>query len=361
MPVMVPVSTPEWAIVGVSVALLVVLLIFLVSRRRRSKEVAGKTGEPGAEKIAAAMPAGLGVGLRKTRTQFLARLQEALTGSGDADRRLNEIEEVLLSADVGVKATQALVQSLRPRMRDLGSADALRDALREQMRQTLAAAPVDDVPERPHVILVAGVNGVGKTTTIAKLAKRYIDSGYKVLLVAADTFRAAAAEQLQTWAQRIGADCVRQQSGSDPSAVAFDGAAAAVARGVDIVIVDTAGRLHVKQHLVEELRKVARTLGRQISNAPHEVLLVIDATTGQNALGQAKVFQEALTLTGIVLTKLDGTAKGGAVFAIKSELGIPIRYVGTGERVEDMAPFDPQEFVDALFEADSAPAASSSS
>jgi fused signal recognition particle receptor len=214
----------------------------------------------------------------------------------------------------------------------------------------LPEAGSQNADARPLVILVAGVNGVGKTTSIGKLAYRYVADGRKVLLVAADTFRAAAGEQLQLWATRVGADCVRHPGGTDPSAVVFDGINAGIARGVDVVIIDTAGRLHVKANLIEELKKVIRIIARQQPGAPHEVYLVIDATTGQNALNQATVFQQALCLTGIILTKLDGTAKGGAVLSISSSLGVPIRYVGYGEGVEQFAPFDAADFVDALLE-----------
>jgi len=329
------------ALGGVAVAVAVVSVLWL--RRRRS---------PAASVPSAAETVATGATFResltKTRHGLLARLQGAFGAGKDAEARIADLEEILLTADVGVKATQRLMESLRPHARELGDVQALRQALREQMVEIL----MDGSPSRPvatpHVIVVAGVNGVGKTTTIGKLAHHYKQAGKKVLLVAADTFRAAASEQLQRWAQRVGVDCVHHQAGSDPAAVAHDGIAAAVARAVDVVIVDTAGRLHVKQHLIEELKKIVRVIGRQLEGAPHEVLLVIDATTGQNAINQARVFQEALSLTGIVLTKLDGTAKGGAVFAVRAEVGVPIRWVGLGEKAADLAPFDPEAFVDAL-------------
>ena len=289
--------------------------------------------------------------LTRTRQGLLTRLRTAWDADKDTEGRLAELEEALLAADIGPKATQQLLATLRPLARQLPDAEALRDALGDRMRAILQDGATPPVAAAPYLILVAGVNGVGKTTTIGKLAHLYRRTGRKVLLVAGDTFRAAAGEQLEHWAQRVGATCIRHQAGSDPSAVAFDGAKAAVARGIDVVIVDTAGRLHVKAHLMEELKKIARVIGRQIEGAPHEILLVIDATTGQNAVNQARVFCEALPVTGIVLTKLDGTAKGGAVFAVRSELGVPIRYVGVGERPEDLAPFDPDAFVDALLAA----------
>jgi len=345
------VPTPEILILAASVAavlvVVVVVAVLLVRRRRQPAAPARATNDVAARPVERA-PVSLLQGLDKTRQGLLARLQSAWGANKDLDARLAELEEVLIASDVGVKASQALLDKLRRRARDLGDADALRQALRDEMTAVLGETLGPEPTHHPHVILVTGVNGVGKTTTIGKLAHRYTRAGKKVLLVAADTFRAAASEQLQMWAERAGVDCVRHQQGADPSAVAFDGMAAARARGVDVVIIDTAGRLHVKQHLVEELKKILRTIDRQLPGAPHESLLVIDATTGQNAINQARVFQEALNLTGIVLTKLDGTAKGGAVFAIRAELGLPIRYVGLGEAATDLQPFDAGGFVDAL-------------
>jgi fused signal recognition particle receptor len=289
-------------------------------------------------------------GLSKTRGNLARRLFEAWAGTGGGDAWLERVEEVLLGSDVGVKATSALLERLAPRLRDVQGTADLREVLRSTVRDLLAdgqeAAGAD---HKPLVIMVVGVNGVGKTTTIGKLAHYHARRGRKVLLVAGDTFRAAAIEQLARWAERVGAGVVKHQHGADPSAVAFDGMKAAVARGVDVVIVDTAGRLHVKENLMEEVKKIGRTLGRQVEGAPHEVLLVIDATTGQNAINQARVFHEALGVTGIVLAKLDGTAKGGVVLAIRGDLGLPIRYVGLGEGPEDLAPFDAGAFADALF------------
>ena len=320
-------------------------LVFLLIRRRRRR--AGEAA--GLSDTAPAQPAPtLRESLTKTRQGLLGRLQGAWGATKDNEARIAELEEVLLTADVGLKVTQVLLTKLRPRSRELSDLEALRRALRDEMEAILANGGQPAPDAKPHVILVAGVNGVGKTTTIGKLAHWYRRAGRKVLLVAADTFRAAASEQLQRWAERVGVGCVHHQSGADPSAVAFDGIKAAVARDVDVVIVDTAGRLHVKLHLIEELKKIVRVIGRELPGAPHEALLVIDATTGQNAINQARVFCEALPLTGIVLTKLDGTAKGGAVLAIRNELGIPIRYIGFGESLEALAPFDAGAFVDAL-------------
>jgi fused signal recognition particle receptor len=334
-------------VVGVSVA------VVLVRRRRSAPGIGAAHGEPESR-----TPTGtLRTSLTATRQGLLSRLQGAWGAGKDSAARLTDLEEILLSADVGVKTTQALLDRLRPRVRELTDAEALRRALRDDMRAVVADGSAlrsegEEGGPKPYVIVVAGVNGVGKTTTIGKLAHRYRQSGKTVLLVAADTFRAAASEQLELWAERVGAMCVRHQSGADPSAVAFDGLKAAIAREIDVAIIDTAGRLHVKTNLMEELKKVVRTIGRQLDGAPHEVLLVVDAATGQNAINQARVFCDVLPVTGIVLTKLDGTAKGGAVLAVRAELGVPIRYVGLGEKPEDLQPFDPDAFVDALLATD---------
>jgi fused signal recognition particle receptor len=288
-------------------------------------------------------------GLAKTRGSLARRLFDAWTGADDRDAWLVRVEEILLSSDVGVKATQTLLEQWRNDVRDVHSAAELRAVVTRAVRALLSAPPAPGPPPKPEVILVVGVNGVGKTTTIGKLAYRYRQAGREVLLVAADTFRAAAIEQLGLWAERVGAGLVKHQHGADPSAVTYDGVEAALARGVDVVIIDTAGRLHVKANLMEEVKKIARTTGRLVTGAPHQVLLVIDATTGQNALVQARVFHESLGVTAVALTKLDGTAKGGVALAIRSELGLPIRYVGLGEQAEDLAPFDPDAFSAALF------------
>ncbi len=337
--------TPEIVIAASGAAAAVMgVSAFLLFRRRSVGRATVETtaAEPSAPTLRES--------LTKTRQGLLGRLQTAWSAGKDDEARIAELEEILLTADVGLKVTQVLLAKLRPRARELTDVDALRRVLRDEMEAILANGGHQASDVKPRVVLVAGVNGVGKTTTIGKLAYRYREAGQKVLLVAADTFRAAASEQLQRWAERVGVGCVHHQSGADPSAVAYDGIKAAVARGVDVVIVDTAGRLHVKAHLIEELKKIVRVIGRELEGAPHEALLVIDATTGQNAINQARVFCEALPVTGIVLTKLDGTAKGGAVLAIRSELGIPIRYIGFGETLPALAPFDAAAFVDALLE-----------
>jgi fused signal recognition particle receptor len=288
--------------------------------------------------------------LSKTRALLRERIDDALGRGGDRDAALASLEEALISADVGSRTTGRLLERIRREVRD-GDVAARKVALGRALEASLGepgdgAAPVSGAG--PRVVLVAGVNGVGKTTSIGKLAARLRSEGKRVLLVAADTFRAAAVDQLGIWAERVGAEIVRHQSGADPAAVAFDGMKAAKAREMDVVIVDTAGRLHTRQNLMDELRKVVRVIQREIPEAPHEVLLVLDATTGQNALSQARVFGEALGVTGVVLTKLDGTAKGGAALAVREELGVPIRWIGVGEGVEDLRPFAAGEFVAAL-------------
>jgi fused signal recognition particle receptor len=288
-------------------------------------------------------------GLSKTRDSFGTRLRDAFGRDHTLDAWLRDLEEALILADAGTATTQKLLAPLR-KQRDLDSPEKLLAALKAEVRRLLDAAPVSTSAAHPLVILIAGVNGVGKTTTIGKLAHRYRSEGKKVLLVAADTFRAAAIAQLEVWAQRVGCAVVKHQSGADPAAVVFDGLKATQSRGIDIVIIDTAGRLHVKVNLMEELKKLVRVIAREIPEAPHESFLVLDAVTGQNAVSQSKLFREALPLTGLILTKLDGTAKGGAVLAVKSELGLPIRYVGLGEGLDDLRPFDAEAFTDALFE-----------
>lgn len=291
----------------------------------------------------------------------LARLRRVLTTPlGELFRRrpiseevFAELEEALLGADVGVQVTTQLIERLRERCRrdKPEDASALRAYLKEEILTVLQKFPVPPLvgAARPWVIVMVGVNGVGKTTTIAKLASRLSHEQKKVLLVAADTFRAAASEQLEIWARRLGIEIVKHQSGASPAAVAFDGIRAAVARKVDVVIVDTAGRLHTKTPLMEELKKVHRIIARELAGAPHETFLVLDASTGQNSLPQALAFQQALPLTGVILAKMDGSSKGGMIFAVTERLGIPVRCIGLGEKVEDLRDFSPVDFVDALF------------
>jgi len=292
-------------------------------------------------------------GLTKTRDQFVSKVEGLLTGRRKIDEELyEELEEILISSDVGVNTSLELVEKLRKevKQRKLQEAEELKDVLKELIADLLDHEVAMNLAERgPSIILVVGVNGVGKTTTIGKLAHYYREEGKKVILAAGDTFRAAAIDQLEVWGQRAGAEIIKQKEGADPAAVAYDALQAAKSRGADLVIIDTAGRLHNKVNLMEELRKVKRVIERECPGAPHEVLLVLDATTGQNALQQAKLFQEVAGVTGIVLTKLDGTAKGGVVLGIQGEIKIPVKWIGVGEGMEDLRPFVPQEFAQALF------------
>ena len=297
----------------------------------------------------------LKAGIQKTRTGLMEKLDDAVSGRKEIDAAvLDELEYALITADIGASTTAEILERIRQRVDRhlLGDVSELKGLIREHLLEILEAVdrPLPRVAEPPAVILVVGVNGSGKTTSIGKLTRRLQSGGRTVLLCAADTFRAAAIEQLEVWAQRTGADLIRQQPGSDPSAVLFDALQAARARKVDCVIVDTAGRLHTKTNLMAELDKMRRTAARVIPGAPHEVLLVLEATTGQNGLEQARKFTETSAVTGIILTKLDGTAKGGVVVAISRELNLPIRYVGVGEQLDDLLPFDPEQFVASLFD-----------
>ncbi|MFZ3207280.1 MAG: signal recognition particle-docking protein FtsY [Geobacteraceae bacterium] len=293
-------------------------------------------------------------GLSKTHDSLIGRIDRLVLGKKQIDAdTLEELEEILITADIGVATSMDLIRGLEQRLKrnELQDGEAMKQALRQDILTRLErhVSPLDTGVAKPYVIMVIGVNGVGKTTTIGKLACRFTAEGKQVLLAAGDTFRAAAAEQLQIWGKRVGVDVIRHQDGSDPSAVAFDACRAAVARNMDILMVDTAGRLHTKVNLMEEIRKIRRVMGREIPGAPHETLLVLDAATGQNAISQAKLFKEAADVTGIALTKLDGTAKGGIVVAISQEFNIPVRFIGVGEGVEDLRDFDPTQFVAALF------------
>lgn len=294
-------------------------------------------------------------GLATTRAVLNTDVSDLIKGRRRIDEDLiEELETQLLTADVGVDATTRIIDdiSARVKRRELADPQALLDALKDELIDILlqSEAPVREAaPDRPQVILMVGVNGAGKTTTIGKLAKRLQEEGNSVMLAAGDTFRAAAVEQLQTWGQRNGVPVIAQQTGADSASVIFDALQAATARGTDVLIADTAGRLHTKVNLMEELSKIARVMKKIDPEAPHEVMLVLDATTGQNALSQAQQFNAAIPVTGITLTKLDGTAKGGILFAIAERQGVPIRFIGVGESIEDLRPFDPHEFLEALF------------
>jgi fused signal recognition particle receptor len=299
-------------------------------------------------------------GLQKTREQIFGKVERLLLGKGKVDAEfLDQLEEILLSGDVGVDMTQRIIDDLKQRVwKDLYlDAEELNQILKQEIQKQLVNGSAENTGDpfafpsshKPHVIMVVGVNGVGKTTTIGKLAYNYKQAGKKVIIAAADTFRAAANEQLEIWAERAGVDIISQAQGADPASVAFDALKSAMAKGFDVMLIDTAGRLHTKINLMEELKKISRVLQKLNAEAPHEVLLVLDATTGQNAIQQGKQFCAAVQLSGLVLTKLDGTAKGGVVFAVSDTLKVPVKFIGVGEQIDDLQPFDKDAFVTALF------------
>ena len=291
-------------------------------------------------------------GLKKTRDSIVGKIDTVLKSFTKIDENLfEELEEILIMGDVGMTTAEKICTELRARVKKEGITDPekIHDLLADVISEMLSGGQELDISTKPSVILVIGVNGVGKTTTIGKMAANFVRQGKKVTLAAADTFRAAAIDQLQIWADRSGADIVKQGEGADPAAVVFDSISSAKAKGSDIIIVDTAGRLHNKKNLMGELEKINRIIDRELPGAAKEVLLVLDATTGQNAVNQTKEFKTAAGITGIVLTKLDGTAKGGVVLAIKEELDVPVKYIGVGEQIDDLQPFNPDEFAKALF------------
>ncbi len=295
----------------------------------------------------------LKVGLEKTRKGLTEKIEQLIVGYADIDDEfLDDLEAILLTADVGVKTTAQLLSDVRAGIKNkqIQSPEELKPFLQEKISAILMnGETAEPEVQPPMVIMVVGVNGVGKTTTIGKLGNYYREQGKTVMLAAGDTFRAAAIEQLEIWGGRIGAEVIKHTEGSDPAAVVFDAVQSAKARKVDVLIIDTAGRLHTKSNLMEELKKIYRIINRELPGAPHSTLLVLDATTGQNAVNQAKLFGEAAAVSGLVLTKLDGTAKGGVVIAIKSELNVPVRWIGIGEGLQDLRPFDPAAFSQALF------------
>jgi len=297
----------------------------------------------------------LKLGLKKTRDSFASGVIRAVSGSTELGPELwQELEEVLLTADMGMPTMTWVMEELKKGVRgsSVVNKEEIIQLLKEILQNTLEEAQVERVYplEGPSVVMMIGVNGSGKTTTIGKLAARFKGQGEQVMLAAGDTFRAAATEQLQVWAQRIDVPCVFQKSGADPSAVAYDAVQSAVVKKMDRIFVDTAGRLQTNKNLMEELKKIKRVVKKIINEAPHEILLVLDASIGQNSLSQARLFNEALDVDGIVMTKLDGSAKGGVLFSIARELKLPVRFIGIGEQVDDLQPFDPQSFVDALFD-----------
>ncbi len=293
-------------------------------------------------------------GLIKTKNAFLAKIDDVLKHFVRIDEDFfDELEEILITADIGVGTAEYILDELRERVRDSRNTDAenVKKLLMDILLETVGEAEGLKLSTKPSVIFVIGVNGVGKTTSIGKISAELKRQGKKVIVAAADTFRAAAADQLAVWCDRAGVDLVRQGQGADPAAVVFDAIAAAKARGSDVLIVDTAGRLHNKKNLMDELAKMNRVIGRELPDADVETHLVLDAATGQNGISQAKEFKNAADITGMILTKLDGTAKGGIVLSIKRELGFPVKFIGVGEQIDDMKPFDPEEYVKALFEA----------
>lgn len=327
-----------------------------VSRRTAESgaDEGGTTGplEPGETGLFKRLKAGLA----KTRDSLVNRMDKLFLGKKRIDPELlDELEEILITADLGVNTTQELLEDARAQVRrnELSDPQALKKILKDKIYSYLVkpeqtAGP--GMPEAgPFVIMVVGVNGVGKTTTIGKMAHKFVQAGRNVLLVAADTFRAAAIDQLKIWGNRIKAEVIAQNPGADPSSVVYDAIDYAASRSFDVIIIDTAGRLHTKTNLMEELKKIKRVIGKKITDAPHEIMLVLDATTGQNSISQTKLFHEAVGITGLTLTKLDGTAKGGIIINVSHELNIPIRFIGIGEKMEDLRDFEPEEFVDALF------------
>ncbi|NOQ52018.1 MAG: signal recognition particle-docking protein FtsY [Desulfuromonadaceae bacterium] len=345
------------------VVLVVIIVIFgLLAVLRKPKEKKVVAPKEAVEEVEAkpepeplSLSARFKRSLAKTQSSLVGRIDSLLRGRPNIDEDLiEELEEILITADLGMQTTKRLIGTLEAGQAKgtLETPDQVRQLLMEELEKILQteSKPLDVSIAAPFVIMVVGVNGVGKTTTVGKLANQLASDGKKVILGAGDTFRAAAAEQLEIWGERAGVEVIRHAEGADPGAVAFDAARAAVARKADVLILDTAGRLHTKVNLMEELKKIRRVIDREIPGAPHESMLVLDATTGQNALTQAKLFNEAVQLDGIALTKLDGTAKGGIVVAIAAELDVPVRFVGIGEGIDDLRPFDPAMFISALFE-----------
>lgn len=342
-------------------------------QQKPEKEISGPPVLPNKESLEAnaTKPAGfikrLRMGLAKTRKILTTDIDKLFTEKRAIDDDLlEELEEILITSDIGVQTAMELIENISKKSLQISDAKELKETLKNKILSYIDTGDsppdksdksdkpdkpdkIDKIIAKPYVIMVLGVNGVGKTTTIGKLAAKYAASGKKVMIAAADTFRAAAIEQLIIWADRAGAEIVKHKDGADPAAVAYDCVESAMARGADIVLVDTAGRIHTKVNLMEELKKIKRTIAKKLPDAPHEILLVLDATTGQNALSQARLFNDALGVTGIALTKLDGTAKGGIVISICSTLKIPLEYIGIGEQIEDLQDFDPIEFINALF------------
>ncbi len=345
---MININTTTLLIIVAAVVAITIILILLLKKKKKP------TAFEKSEKLSVES---LDKKLRKTHTNLFDKISELLKLKGKVDEDLiDDLEDILIQADVGIETTTEIINKLRKKIRDDKISDtekvhtALKDIIIDMMSAEYSQedSKLKNPEEKPFVILFIGVNGVGKTTTIAKLAERYRKQGKKVMMIAADTFRAAAIDQLTIWAERTGATISKQKEGADPSAVVFDGLKAAVSRKYDVVLIDTAGRQHTKANLMKELSKISRTIKKVVPSAPHEALLVVDATTGQNAIMQARIFNEATRITGLVLTKLDGTAKGGIVIGIKHQLNIPVKLIGVGEKSEDLRDFDIKEFVEAI-------------
>jgi len=346
----------NWTYYLIAGAVLLLTIILVVLLRRKSTVHKKEEKKGGSEKI---YSADLTSKLNKTRKGFLGKLYETISARGKVDEDLiDELEEIMLQADIGVKASMDICDQLREeitagKVTDPGEIRTKLEKIITDMMQSDYSETEENFKirnEKPYIILFSGVNGVGKTTTIGKLAKRFVDQGKSVVMVAADTFRAAASEQLAIWAERAGAEIVKQQSGADPSSVVYDGVMSAVKKDRDIVLIDTAGRQHTKVNLMNELGKINRTIKKIVPDGPHETLMVIDATTGQNAISQTEIFNKAIDLTGLVLTKLDGTAKGGIVIGIKHQLNIPVKLIGVGEALEDLRDFKVNDFIQAIFD-----------
>lgn len=339
---------------GISLLLIFLLFYKLLTRKKKKPYLQLKTEIEAQAEEPSTYSDKIRTGLSKTRQNFLARTVQLFQSRKLDDSLIEDLEESLLLADVGPRAASVMTDSISSKLKNdnTGSNLNLPDILKEELRSLLKDSNngnFENFSEKPFVILVVGVNGVGKTTTIGKLARLFSDRGLKVILAAGDTFRAAAIEQLEIWAERSSSQLIKHKAGSDPAAVVFDAMAAAKSRSAEVVIIDTAGRLHTKTNLMEELKKIRRVIEREIPGAPHEVLLVVDATSGQNVLQQARIFHDAVSISGIALTKLDGTAKGGIVVAVKSELGLPVKFIGVGEGVDDLKHFNADDFVNALF------------
>ena len=373
IPTLAPYKESLWWMIPMTAVILILFLLVVSAalkkpKTQEPKKEAQETKPPAQEEagkpeltpkpFTSPSPVEPEVGVLKSLKSGLSKTRNALSNGVDSlfkggrtldDELLEELEELLITSDVGVRTTMEIIETLSEKASEISNSTDLKAALKALLLERISFdKPPAIAMKKPHVMMVIGVNGVGKTTTIGKLATRYVRDGKKVIIVAGDTFRAAASEQLAIWAERSGAEIVRHKDNSDPAAVAFDGVQAAVSRGADIVIIDTAGRLHNKKNLMEELKKIRRSVGKVIPDGPHETLMVVDATTGQNALTQAQLFHEAVGIDSLALTKLDGTAKGGIVIGITSTIGVPLSYIGIGEQADDLRPFDAEEFADAL-------------